>query len=67
MSRLVQGATKPSVQQVPGVKSMEHGSDDSPPSSVEVKDIWKYNSTPPIHTGMVPNEEQETFRGVVLS
>jgi len=46
---------------------MEHGSDDSPPSSVEVKDIWKYNSTPPIHTGMVPNEEQETFRGVVLS
>jgi hypothetical protein len=39
-----------------GVKQPGHEADHSPPSSVEVKNVWSYTSTPPIH-----------LHGVVLS
>jgi hypothetical protein len=31
----------------PGIKRPGHGADHSPPTSVEVKKIWTYTSTPP--------------------
>jgi hypothetical protein len=53
--------TQPPIQWVPGapslgVKRPGRGADHSPPSSAEVKNVWRYISTPPIH-----------LHGVVLS
>jgi len=40
----------------PGVKRPGREADHSPPSSPEVKNMWRYTSTPPIHLhGMVLN------------
>jgi hypothetical protein len=33
----------------PGIKRLEFAFDYSPPSSVEVKSEWSYNSAPPIY------------------
>jgi len=57
----VLGPTQPPTQWVPGalfveVKLSESEADYSPPSSVKVKNAWRYTSTPPIR-----------LNGVVLS
>jgi len=50
------GPTQPPVQWVLGVKQLGHEVDHSPPSSAEVKNVWNYTSTPPVHLhGMVLN------------
>jgi hypothetical protein len=59
MSRTALGPTQPPIQWVPGALSLEVKqpgceADHSPPSSAEVKNVWSYTSTPPIHLhGMV--------------
>jgi len=50
-SRQAMGPTQLSIQWVlgalsPGVKRPARETDDSPPSSVKVKDSWRYISTP---------------------
>jgi hypothetical protein len=55
------GSTQPPTQWVPGalfpdVKQQEREADHSSPTSVEVKQMWIYKSTPPIHLhGVVLN------------
>jgi hypothetical protein len=46
-----------------GVKRPEPESDDSPPSSDEVKNVWSYISTPPIrfHGVMVTSAQGEFY------
>jgi hypothetical protein len=51
MSRLALGSTQPPIQQVPRflspwVKQLGCEADHSPPSSAEVKNVWRYTSTP---------------------
>jgi hypothetical protein len=41
------GFTQPPIQWVPGVKRPGCEADRSPPTSVEVKKMWIYTSTPP--------------------
>jgi hypothetical protein len=53
LSRPVLGPTQPPIQWVPGalslgVKRPGREADHSPPSNAEVKNAWRYNSTPPI-------------------
>jgi hypothetical protein len=61
VSRLALGPTLPPIHWVPGalslgVKRPGRDADHSPPSNSEVKNVWSYTSTPPIH-----------LRGVMLS
>jgi len=59
--------TQPPIQRVqgapptPGVKQPGREADHSPPSSAEVKNVWSYTSTPPIHQGVVLNQARDTF------
>jgi hypothetical protein len=52
-SRTALAPTQPPIQWVPGafslgVKRPGREADHSPPSSAEVKNVWRYTSTPPI-------------------
>jgi hypothetical protein len=54
VSRLVLRPTQPSIQRVPRdlnleVKRPQREVDHSPPSSAEVKNLWSYSSTSPVH------------------
>jgi hypothetical protein len=42
------GNHQPPIQCVPGIKRPGHEADHSPPCSAEVKNEWRYTSTPPI-------------------
>jgi hypothetical protein len=53
VSRLALGPTQPPIQCVaglcsPDVKWLRYNADHSPPSSVKVKNAWRYTSIPPI-------------------
>jgi hypothetical protein len=68
-SRMTLGPTQPPVQWVPwalslGIKQLRCEADHSPPSSAEVKNVWSYTSTPPIHLHvwcLAKNRDNFTF------
>jgi hypothetical protein len=50
----------------PGVKRPVHEADNSPPSSVEVKNAWSYSSTPPYVMSWYLIKHKIRLRGFVL-
>jgi hypothetical protein len=67
------GPTHPPIQGVPetlslGVKRPGRKADHSPPSSAEVKNLWRYTSTPPIrlHGVLLSKKKHRDFRYVCM-
>jgi hypothetical protein len=67
-SRTALGPTQPPIQWVPGalslgIKRPGREADQSPPSSAEVKNAWRYTSTPSIRLHVVfPQNSQSTVK-----
>jgi len=72
VSRPTLGPTEPPSQRVsgslsPGLRRAEREAEDSPPCSTEVKNTWRYTSTPPIRPDMVKHRDNFTFTYVCVS